>query len=543
MPRVACRHAAVKAASGACPRPASHERRDRLGRQRRRLQQRRRRLGGERRQHVARGAVVLGPGRDDERDGQLLQPRLEEHEEAQGGRVGPVGVVDREHERAARGEVGAQPVQAVEDGEGGVRAPAAPVLGRCRRRAREPEPLRGQAGGPGQQVGALVRRGDHQRRLEELAHDAVAELLLELGAAGAQDAHAGALGARPEHVQQRGLAHAGRALDDHQAPLALPRRRQGRVQAGELVLALEQHRHGASLTDLAPGAGEEHHEGHEPPRPVAHRAGRGGRAAGGRAGAGAGRTRRRARGRRAAGRPVPRARPGPHPAPGRGGHAAAVSDAPLVPGPVFGLRTWLVEAGPDGERLVGAHSRTPWPADGAWLEATCAASPAHPPPGPACTCGIYAWHPARAAAQRVCSVRREVPGIVEVAGPVEVHADGLRAARGRPRALVLLPGRNAGQLERLARAYGAELLRLDGAAALLAHCREHDLGLAAPVVERLVGPERIAGERRRRRRAGAVTALRVGAVALALVALGLAVDRGTEHGKVLHGRAGEVRVP
>ena len=38
-----------------------------------------------------------------------------------------------------------------------------------------------------------------------------------------------------------------------------------------------------------------------------------------------------------------------------------------------------------------------------------------------------------------------------------------------------------------------------------------------------------------------MTALRVAAVALAMAALGLAVDRGTEHGKVLHGRAGEVR--
>jgi hypothetical protein len=220
-----------------------------------------------------------------------------------------------------------------------------------------------------------------------------------------------------------------------------------------------------------------------------------------------------------------------------------VSDPPLVPGPVYGLRTWLVEAGPEGERLAGAHSRVPWPAGGAWLEATCGALPAHPPPGPACTCGIYAWHPTRNAARLVCGVRREVPGIVEVAGSVEVHADGLRAARGRPHALVLLPGRNAGLLERLARAYDAELLRLDGPVALLAHCREHDLGLAAPVVERLVGTERLAGDKRRRRRRGAVTALRVAAVALAMAALGLAVDRGTEHGKVLHGRAGEVRVP
>jgi hypothetical protein len=220
-----------------------------------------------------------------------------------------------------------------------------------------------------------------------------------------------------------------------------------------------------------------------------------------------------------------------------------VSDPPLVLGPVYGLRTWLVEGPLGDERLVGTHLRTPWPVGGAWLEAGCTAEPAHPPPAPGCTCGLYAWHPSRATARRVCAVKREVPGVLEAAGALEVHDDGFRAERGRPHALVLLPGRNAEQLVRLADAYGAELLRLPGPDALAAHCAERGLGLPDRVVAQLVGEDRVAHDRRARRRRATKTALRLAAIALALAALGFAVDGGTEHGKVLHGRAGEVRVP
>jgi hypothetical protein len=219
-----------------------------------------------------------------------------------------------------------------------------------------------------------------------------------------------------------------------------------------------------------------------------------------------------------------------------------VTGSALVPGPVYGLRTWLVEGAPGEERLVGAHSRTPWP-PGAELEATCAAEPAHAPPGPGCGCGVYGRHPRRAAARQVCAVRREVPGIVEASGRLEVHEEGFRAARGRPVALVALPGRNAREVERLATAYGAELLRLDGPDALLAHCETHGLGLSPAVVADLVGADRLARDRRARRRGIARTVLRVAAVALVLLGIALAVDRDVQHGKVLRGRAGEVRVP
>jgi hypothetical protein len=220
-----------------------------------------------------------------------------------------------------------------------------------------------------------------------------------------------------------------------------------------------------------------------------------------------------------------------------------MSDTPLVAGPIYGLRTWRVAGAPGDERLIGSQRATPWPDGGALLDAECSATPPHAPPGAACTCGLHAWHPSRAAARRVCGVRREVPGILEASGAVEVHADGFRAERGRPHALVLLPGRNPRLLERLAATYDVELLRLDGPAALVAHCREHGLGLAEGVVADLVDTEALAARRRQRRRRGALTAAALAVAAVVVGGLVVAIDPGTEHGKVVNGRTGEIRVP
>jgi hypothetical protein len=222
-----------------------------------------------------------------------------------------------------------------------------------------------------------------------------------------------------------------------------------------------------------------------------------------------------------------------------------VTEVPLVAGPIYGLRTWAVTGEPGRERLTGPLRTTPWPTGGELLEATCSAGtgPPHTPPGPSCECGLHAWHPSRTTARRVCGVRRELPGILEASGAVEVHADGFRAQRGRPHALVLLPGGNAHLVERLAEAYGVELLHLDGPDALLALCRERGLGLAEDVVADLVGRDTLAARRHERRRRVALATIGMAAAALALAGIAVAVDPGTEHGKVLHGRAGEVRVP
>jgi hypothetical protein len=220
-----------------------------------------------------------------------------------------------------------------------------------------------------------------------------------------------------------------------------------------------------------------------------------------------------------------------------------MSDLSLVPGPIYGLRTWRVAGAPGEERLIASQRTTTWPVGRAPLEAECSTVPPHDPPGATCTCGLHAWHPRRSAARRVCAVRSEVVGILEASGAVEVHEDGFRAQRGRPYALALLPGRNARQLERLAEAYEVELLHVHGPSELLAHCRERGLGLSESVVTELMGAERLAASQRQRRRRRVLTAAAIAAAALILAGGATAIDPGVEHGKVLHGRSGEIRVP
>jgi hypothetical protein len=120
----------------------------------------------------------------------------------------------------------------------------------------------------------------------------------------------------------------------------------------------------------------------------------------------------------------------------------------------------------------------------------------------------------------VLALRREIPGIVECDGPVEVHPDGFRARRGRPHALVLLPGRNAGLLDRLARAYGAEVVAIRRPDELDEWCRERGLGLSPAVVDDLLGAGTTQAWRRASRRGTRVAIARV--LAALLLTLGLA---------------------
>ena len=143
-------------------------------------------VGREGRQQVGLLDLGLGPRGDEQRDPQLLQAGHEEGQEAQRGRVGPVGVVDAEHDGLARGQVRAQPVEAVQDSEGRVGRGGGRLA--VLQRAREPEHAGGQPRGPLQQVDALGGARLVEQRLEELAHDAEGEVALELCAARAQEA-------------------------------------------------------------------------------------------------------------------------------------------------------------------------------------------------------------------------------------------------------------------------------------------------------------------------------------------------------------------
>jgi hypothetical protein len=218
-------------------------------------------------------------------------------------------------------------------------------------------------------------------------------------------------------------------------------------------------------------------------------------------------------------------------------------DLPLVPGPLYGLRTWRVVGSHGRERLAGPQRGTPWIA-GRWVRATCAEG--HPAPAPGCRCGIHAWHPRLASARRVLASRFELAGIVEAEGTVEVHEDGFRAERARPYAFVRLPGRNPFAIERLSALYGSEILDMRRPEELLAVCRARGLGLQEAVVEALLGVEAIQRRRRARTRRRRNAVLRIAAAALVaalLGMLGVVLERtGPQGERDLYGRAGTVHV-
>ncbi len=219
-----------------------------------------------------------------------------------------------------------------------------------------------------------------------------------------------------------------------------------------------------------------------------------------------------------------------------------MSEAPLVPSPVYGLRTWRVRGERPDERLAGAYrDAARWPTGGAWLEASC--TEGHSAPAPQCSCGVHAWHPRRRAARRILASRREVPGIVEASGAIEVHEDGFRAERARPYALLLAPGRNAALAHRLGEAYQVPVVEAADADDVLGWCEEHGLGLGAPVVAELLGTDELETQRRARKAKVRSCALRVTVavvVAALLVVVGL-VATDPPGDRTLQGRAGEVR--
>ena len=216
-----------------------------------------------------------------------------------------------------------------------------------------------------------------------------------------------------------------------------------------------------------------------------------------------------------------------------------MSAPPLVPSPLYGLRTWSVVGESGQERLGGPQQRAPWPEDG-WLTAACAGGAGHFAPAPDCECGIHAWHPRKRSARRVLALRRQVAGVVEARGVIELHRDGFRAEHARPFALFLSPGANAALVRRLAFAYSVEAVPAGGPGAVVDWCRSRGLGLEASVVDELLGPERLAEWElgvlvQRLRVAGALVLVAV------LLAAGLAAT-GDPGPRTLHGRTGEVQL-
>jgi hypothetical protein len=220
-----------------------------------------------------------------------------------------------------------------------------------------------------------------------------------------------------------------------------------------------------------------------------------------------------------------------------------VTDAPLVAGSLFGLRTWRVVADDGGEALTGPLYDAPWPAGGEWLRATCRND--HRAPEAGCDCGVHAWHPRLKSARDVMAVRGVVPGVLEAQGPVEVHEDGFRAQRGRPYALVVMPRSNGQLVRRLAERYDAAVVEASRPEDLLAYCRERRLGLDEQVVAELLGIGDPVERERAKLRKARIDALRVAAavvISVLLVALGLAVATDPPGERTLYGRTGEIHV-
>jgi hypothetical protein len=215
-----------------------------------------------------------------------------------------------------------------------------------------------------------------------------------------------------------------------------------------------------------------------------------------------------------------------------------VSDTPLFADPLYGLRYWRVTADEGGEALVGPHQHALWPPGGQWLHASCPTG--HTAPAPECDCGAHAWHPRRRSVRDVLAPRGTVAGIVEAQGAIEVHEDGIRAARARPHALLVTPGCNKAMIRRLADRYGAALVEVRGPRALLAHCQEHDIGMGEDVVADLLGTGDPAQRRRATFRNDALRLVAAVAVAAVLVVLGLQVTADPPGDRTLFGRTGEI---
>ena len=218
-----------------------------------------------------------------------------------------------------------------------------------------------------------------------------------------------------------------------------------------------------------------------------------------------------------------------------------MTETPLFADPLYGLRHWRVTADARGEWLTAPYQNAHWPPGGQWLHAKCPSG--HGAPATDCDCGVHAWHPRRRSTRDVLAVRATVAGIVEAQGAVEVHEDGFRAARSRPYALILTPGRNEALIRRLAERYDAAVIEVSGPRALLAWCREHGIGMDERVVADLLGTGDPEERRRARFRDAWKDGLRVAAalaIAALLVVLGLQVAQDPPGDRTVFGRTGEV---
>jgi len=167
---------------------------------------------------------LVGAGGQHQQDGEAVEPPGEVAEEAQRRLVGPVHVVDGQHEGRAVGQVDGEPVQ--------------PVGARPRDDLAGPRHHRGgERGRAGQQ---LVPPGLRERDGEQLPDQPVRRVLLQLAAPRAEHRELPLRGATARRGEQPGLADARRPLDHEHRALARARRVDEAHDDGQLVLALQE---------------------------------------------------------------------------------------------------------------------------------------------------------------------------------------------------------------------------------------------------------------------------------------------------------------
>ena len=159
----------------------------------------------------------------EQHDGQLRQTAGEVVQEPQRRSIGPVRVIDGEQQRSALGEVRRQPVEPVQRRKGAIRRRCGGGYGpqhagaHCRRPFEERRP----------NVGPC----SVQRRLEQLPHDAVGEVALEVVTSRNQGLHPSVQRERADRADELRLADARRPLqdDDLSGPGTSPPDRRGRA--------------------------------------------------------------------------------------------------------------------------------------------------------------------------------------------------------------------------------------------------------------------------------------------------------------------------
>ena len=175
------------------------------------------------------------PRRRNDEERHSLEPSRQVEQPPQRGAIRPVQIVDREQRRLLKGNVGGEPVEAVEDRE---RALRGRVLGSGERRgAKQRFHERGR---PREQLRAEIRRDGRERRLEQLTNDPVRKPALELASAGCEHPHPRRARNRTALGKQTGLADTGTSLDDGKPPAAAPRRVSQCLQRRDLGLTLQE---------------------------------------------------------------------------------------------------------------------------------------------------------------------------------------------------------------------------------------------------------------------------------------------------------------